>query len=134
MIAVALFLERPVPQPQLAPASLPGAERHRASSQADAGRYEQDSAGPLRAPPDELLRDKQAAHLGTGHGARGYSSVSRTAFVRRSGTPSDVVRIRYDRYDNLVTMGVVQARPASPTPNPFPESGRERYVPDPPGL
>jgi hypothetical protein len=73
-----------------------------------------------------------AQKLGTGHGAREASYVQSTTFDRLSSTPNEVVKIRYDSYENLVAMGVVRSRPAWPqTPNPFPDS-MSRYVPDPP--
>jgi hypothetical protein len=71
--------------------------------------------------------------LGTGHGARESSYVEHTDFERQSSLPNEVVRIRYDSYENLVAMGVIRAHPLPPPrPNPFPDSPG-RYVPDPPG-
>jgi len=71
--------------------------------------------------------------LGTGHGAREASYVEHTEFERQSSEPNEVVRIRYDSYENLVAMGVIRSRPVPPPrPNAFPESPG-RYVPDPPG-
>ncbi len=75
-----------------------------------------------------------APKLGTGHGARETSYVQNTSFDRMSSTPNEVIKIRYDSYENLLAMGVVPARPAwQPSPNPFPDSSSPRYVPDPPG-
>jgi hypothetical protein len=71
--------------------------------------------------------------LGTGHGARESSFVSNTQFERLSETPNEVIRIRYDRMENLVAMGIVRGRPTPAEPNAFPESAVSRYVPDPPG-
>jgi hypothetical protein len=113
VIGVALFLERPAPAPRID--YYPKDE-----VAADASR-----AAPA-APP--------AAKLGTGHGAREYSYVQNTTFNRLSSTPNEVIKIRYDSYDNLVAMGVVPSRPAwQPAPNPFPDSALSGYVPDPPG-
>jgi hypothetical protein len=74
-----------------------------------------------------------APKLGTGHGARESSYVENTAFDRMSSTPNEVIKIRYDSYQNLVAMGVVPSRPWAQAPNPFPDSVLPRYVPDPPG-
>ncbi len=72
--------------------------------------------------------------LGTGHGAREYSEVSRTEFERAQSTPNETIRIRYDSRENLIAMGVIQEpqyrRPWHGHPNPFPDRGG--FVPDPP--
>jgi hypothetical protein len=48
--------------------------------------------------------------------------------------PNEVIRIRYDSFDNLLAMGIVKRpRPVAPTMNPFPASPEQQYVPDPPG-
>ena len=74
-----------------------------------------------------------AEKLGTGHGMREASYVQNTQFDRLSSTPNEVIRIRYDSFENLVAMGVVPARPVwPPAPNPFPGSVAPKYVPDPP--
>ncbi|TAG81720.1 MAG: hypothetical protein EAZ21_05335 [Betaproteobacteria bacterium] len=73
--------------------------------------------------------------LGTAHGAREYDRVSRTEFERLSDTPSEVIRIRYDSFANLVALGVIPEprRPHDRSPNPFPDAyGNNSYVPDPP--
>ncbi len=72
--------------------------------------------------------------LGTGHGRREYDSITRSHFERASAAPSEVIRIRYDSYSNLVSMGVIrEAHRDERTPNPFPESyGHNGYAPDPP--
>ena len=75
-----------------------------------------------------------AAKLGTGHGEREYSYVNHTEFTRMQTQPNEVIRIRYDSFDNLLAMGIVKRpRPAAPTMNPFPGSPEQQYVPDPPG-
>lgn len=72
-----------------------------------------------------------APKLGTGHGAREHSVVSRTTFERANNQPDEVIRIRYDNYSNLVAMGVIRVnRPYPHRPDPFPES-QAGYVPDP---
>jgi hypothetical protein len=75
-----------------------------------------------------------APKLGTGHGEREYSYVNRTEFSRMQPQPNEVIRIRYDSFDNLLAMGIVKRpRPAAPTANPFPASPEQQFVPDPPG-
>jgi hypothetical protein len=78
------------------------------------------------ARPD--MREK----LGTGHGEREWSQVSHTNFERAQSSPNETIRIRYDSFENLVSMGVIRQpnRPWQRTPNAFPES--LGYVPDPP--
>lgn len=114
VIGVALFRERPrVP-------------RYQAFDAENAARAA--PPGPSEEAPAAL-----AQKLGTGHGARETSYVQDTTFDRMSGTPNEIIRIRYDSYENLVAMGVVPSRPAWQHPNPFPDSPLQRYVPDPPG-
>ena len=69
--------------------------------------------------------------LGTGHGEREYSQVSNTAFNRAQSTPNETISIRYDSFENLVSMGVIQGpRYGGRRPHAFPES--YGFVPDPP--
>jgi hypothetical protein len=131
VIGVALFLERPArpvyeshdypapisPAPQSAPASSGSAAKAESQASSDVANM---------APMDKKL--------GTGHGARETSYVQTTTFDRLSSSPNEVIKIRYDSWENLVAMGVVPSRPAwHPGPNPFPDSTLPRYVPDPPG-
>jgi hypothetical protein len=75
-----------------------------------------------------------APKLGTGHGEREYSYVNHTDFERLQQQPNEVIRIRYDSFDNLLAMGIVKRpRPAVPGVNPFPVSPEQQYVPDPRG-
>jgi hypothetical protein len=75
-----------------------------------------------------------APKLGTGHGEREYSFVNHTEFARMQNQPNEIIRIRYDSFDNLLAMGIVKRpRPSAPTTNPFPGSQDQQYVPDPPG-
>jgi pyruvate/2-oxoglutarate dehydrogenase complex dihydrolipoamide acyltransferase (E2) component len=68
--------------------------------------------------------------LGTAHGERETSIVSRTQFIRNSAQPDEIIRIRYDSHANLVALGVIPSPRYQPAPNPFP--GSVSYVPDPP--
>jgi hypothetical protein len=139
VIGVALFLERePVPQvaPPYAnrsdlpepPAPAPEAslrERDAATVDRLAGVGSSESYARKAAP--------RAEQLGTGHGAREYSYVTNTNFERLSNSPNEIIRIRYDSYENLVAMGIVRPRPLPSEPDAFPDSAVSRYVPDPPG-
>jgi hypothetical protein len=143
VIGVALFLERPVRFP-------PYEAFDRKSDESSLGR----SDGVARAAPQSPVASSPlssrssapkleeiqpynrapAEKLGTGHGAREASYVQNTQFDRLSSTPNEVIKIRYDSFENLVAMGVVPSRPAwRAGPNPFPDSISQRYVPDPPG-
>jgi hypothetical protein len=145
VIGVALFLERPVAPPAIsysaprfgsedssraAPggsAGVPGAPAARSEGLANSL---SNIAQPGREVPAPVSPE---AKLGTGHGARETSVVSDTQFDRLSNTPNEIIRIRYDSWDNLVAMGVIQPRrPSAPTPNAFPESALSQFVPDPP--
>ncbi len=138
VIGVALFRElRPEPLPlrpaaaEAAPASPAPAEPvasaplSAASASAPANSAERSA--------DAFAERRAAAKLGTGHGEREYSWVQRTEFERRSSQPDEIIRIRYDSYDNLVAMGVIPRNPQRhQAPEPFPDSPLARYVPDPP--
>ena len=147
VIGVALFLERPARAPHYE-----SSERRSEESGYAQNRIEGGSDGAARAgvpasaaaavPAPKLAEIKPseapaytapAEKLGTGHGARETSYVQDTTFDRLSSTPNELIKIRYDSYENLVAMGVVPARPVWQRPNPFPDSPIQRYVPDPPG-
>ena len=84
----------------------------------------------VRAP----ARPIPEAKLGTGHGEREYSYVMYTDFLRLQPQPNEVIRIHYDSLENLFAMGIVRRpRPLPPSPNPFPASPEQQYVPDPRG-
>jgi hypothetical protein len=129
VIGVALFLERPrVPTYQAF--DLDSAARAAPSSrQGVAAAPKMEEVKPYAS----LSNAAPAPKLGTGHGARETSYVQNTTFDRLSSTPNEVIKIRYDSYENLVAMGVVPSRPWQSAPNPFPDSAAPRYVPDPPG-
>ena len=79
--------------------------------------------------PDATAESREK--LGTGHGEREYSQVSNTSFNRAQSTPNEVISIRYDSRENLVSMGVIPAPYyGSVRPRPFPNS--QGFVPDPP--
>ena len=151
VVGVAVFRERAQPQPYYEPAPISrGDDREydRDNRYRDqAGRAESKSA-PAGAPQasrraaESAASDSASAYgnaapaqsIGTGHGAREWSPVSRTDFVRASRTPAQVLQLRYDDIDNLVAMGVM--------PRPYRNDGHRRGQPqafpngfagDPPG-
>jgi hypothetical protein len=148
VIGVALFLERPARVPRYE-----SYDRRSEESGNAQNRIEGDAVGgAARASPPSFSGEAPAApkleevqpyaslsnsvpaqKLGTGHGARETSYVQNTTFDRLSSTPNELIKIRYDSYENLVAMGVVPTRPTWQRPNPFPDSALPRYVPDPPG-
>ena len=83
---------------------------------------------------DELARNQQAApqpmaKLGTGHGRQETSYARQVAFERASTSPAQIVALQYDRYENLVAMGVVPGpQLAGRAPRPFPGL---HFAPDP---
>ncbi len=131
VIGVALFRERPQPVPQMqprskllerqapeaAPSSPPGDSREEAAN-ADKSRR-----GALAAAP--------APSLGTGHGRSEWSQAQIVRFERESATPNETIAVRYDRYENLIAMGIIPGPPIARSPDPFP--GWPRFAPDPPG-
>jgi hypothetical protein len=111
VIGVAVFREKPRPQPplvfrQAAPAAA-----------ADA------ASGESRAK-------SAAERLGTGHGEREYAPTRYMEFERAGPSPDEVVSLRYDSRANLAARGIIpQPRPLRPEPRPFPGW----FVPDPRG-
>jgi hypothetical protein len=135
VIGVALFHEQPhevyvaprvapgpEPAPVIAPAPVTGGMGYPAA--ADMARAET-AAPSARAPAAE-------SRLGTGHGEREYSSVVDTEFHRQQAQPNEIIRVRYDSYENLVAMGIIRKpQPARGAPDPFPSSAQRHFVPDP---
>jgi hypothetical protein len=138
VIGVALFLERPARVPQYEARDREDAARAVPQSPVAASLSSPSPSSSAAAPRPtgvQPYRDTAPAEkLGTGHGAREASYVQNTQFDRLSSTPNEIIKIRYDSFENLVAMGVVPARPAwRAGPNPFPDSTSPKYVPDPPG-
>jgi hypothetical protein len=149
VIGVALFLERPAHVPRYEAYDRRAEESSYPRSRAEGAAA--DSAAPAAPSPGEaaasapkleevkpsrssnIANTATAQKLGTGHGARETSYAQTTTFDRLSSTPNEIVKIRYDSFENLVAMGVVPSRPWQSAPNPFPDSAMPRYVPDPPG-
>ena len=126
--------EAPVAAPSPAPAPSAGAP-HAPSAQDSTVRKAMPSA---EASAERERSSAQAApmpspKLGTAHGERETSIISRTQFVRNSAQPDEIIRIRYDSHANLMALGVIPSpRPYPvPHPNPFP-AAQAGFVPDPP--
>lgn len=127
VIGVAVFRERrqpiALPQPRIAP-SEPANEAAPAAPQAgardEASSVEKSRRGAIAAAPS----------LGTGHGRSEWSQARMVSFERESSAPNETIALRYDRYENLVAMGIVPGPPIARSPDPFP--AWPRFAPDPP--
>ncbi len=136
VIGVALFREQPqrvYATPQVAPAPAApaapagGLNRSLAEDASASAAAPGLQKAPVAAPAPE-------ARLGTGHGEREYSYAVDTEFHRMQSQPNEVIRIRYDSFENLVALGIIRKpRPSVRAPDPFPGSEQRRFVPDPPG-
>ncbi len=114
VIGAAVFREAR-PAPELDRIELYGQrERAQAKGSADAMA---ESAAPAAAP------------LGTAHGERRWSPTTHTAFERASRRPSEILQLRYDRFEALVARGVIRHRAPrfAHEPRAFPSG----FVPDP---
>lgn len=142
VIGVAIFKERapePVVQIAPAPAPAPGWSGLGASSESRARNESAPASPAAKALAPELSESGRMAdsasvtaqRLGTAHGPRETSVVSRTSFERAQAQPNEVIRIRYDSREVLVAMGVIPD-PNRRVPKPFPLSEAGSYVPDPP--
>lgn len=135
VIGVALFREKQQEQPLAGWSSARDAES-RAGAAAESAVPEDKRGRPApsaAAASREASAKNQASALGTGHGAVEPSHVETTEFTSATRAPEQIVRLRYDSYDNLVARGIIpkpRVQDRSPgAPNPFPADG---YVPDPP--
>ena len=121
VVGVAVFRERERVVELAPPRPFERSDRARAAAESSAA-----PAAPAAKAADGALRDER---LGTGHGEREYAPTTQTAFERASPQPAEIVRLRYDSYENLLAGGVIRPRRAVPTvPEPFPG-----FVPDPKG-
>lgn len=132
VIGVAAFAERARPP---LPAILGEAKRERRAQAADAAAAEAPaapSAAEADAPaaaPRFRAESAPATKLGTGHGRQEASPVRQVSFERATREPAQIVAVQYDRYENLVAMGVIDVAPRHAyAPRPFPGL---RFVPDP---
>lgn len=122
VIGVAVFRER---ERELLMRRPSEAEPRVAQGSADRERAAESAAAP--APSAKAAaRDER---LGTGHGEREFAPATQTRFERASDRPAEVVRVRYDSFENLLAAGVVARPRRGPAmPEPFPG-----FVPDPKG-
>ncbi|MBS0192727.1 MAG: hypothetical protein JSR34_00570 [Proteobacteria bacterium] len=147
VVGMAVFRERPqqpvyVPPPPMRPyaddeqrysARAEGAPRNSAAAPAPATATNAQAAREA-APAAKAIGNiggAVAQELGTGHGAREYSPISRTTFERLSSSPQQVTQIWYDSPQQLAARGIMPRwypRPTQPAPQAFPVG----YVPDPP--
>jgi len=132
VIGVAVFEEsRPVYRepryPYPAPAPYPPYAREGEAAKAE--RRASGNAAPSAA--SEAVADAAAQSIGTGHGAREWSPVGQTQFVRASRLPAQVLELRYDDYRSLVARGVVP-RYRAPYRDPQPRAFPNGFVADPP--
>ncbi|RDZ27196.1 hypothetical protein [Lysobacter silvisoli] len=91
------------------------------------------SSAPAPAAAESRADSMAAQSIGTGHGQREWSPVSRTGFDRASRSPAQVTQLRYDDYASLAARGVVPRYPRYPDyrrdePRAFPNG----FVADPP--
>jgi hypothetical protein len=123
VIGIAVFREdRPLPpSPPVAPMQREDARGALSRNQAKAAAPAADAAASEMAPQ----------RLGTGHGAREWSPVQRTQFVRASQRPDQLFQLRYDDIDALAASGIVP-RPLPPWRAPAPQAFPGGFVPDPP--
>jgi hypothetical protein len=110
-----------------------GTQLRSAPNAGAAGSRDESATAAAPAAPTASAEAKARApardeRLGTGHGEREYAPTTQTTFERAGERPNDVVRLRYDSYENLVAGGVVRPRRMPVPPEPFPV-----YVPDPKG-
>jgi hypothetical protein len=109
----------PAPAPQPADSTQAESSARKTAPSAERER----SAAPLASLP--------SPKLGTAHGERETSIVSRTQFVRNGAQPDEIIRIRYDSHANLIALGIIPSPRLQPAPNAFP-GATASYVPDPP--
>jgi hypothetical protein len=132
VIGVAVFTERRTPTSRIGEpkreSRMHAPEPQAAESAADAPTSP--SAG-ARADAERSTAQAPlpAAKLGTGHGRSETSYARHVQFERSTSEPVEVVALQYDRYENLVALGVIDASPRiARMPRPFPGA---RFVPDP---
>lgn len=129
VIGIAVFAEaRPIryDYPSPPPIATRGPEG-RSTGKASAGAA--DAAAPAA---ESMARDQAAQRMGTGHGEREWSPVSRTGFVRASRHPAQVSQLRYDDHDTLVARGVLPRFPRHWEPEHGPRAFPNGFVADPP--
>ncbi|BCT91914.1 hypothetical protein LYSHEL_09380 [Lysobacter helvus] len=137
VVGIAVYREaRPVayaPPPYIPSPSVPPYERAESRDQAAAKAASPRAQGNASAgaAAESAAPSAMPQQLGTGHGAREWSPVGQTQFVRASRSPTQVTQLRYDDENALLAMGVLRRPPAygwREGPQAFPAG----FVPDPP--
>ena len=131
VIGVAVFRERVIeraPEPLRRSFERSDSGAAQSADRARAADAASPAAAAAPAPESKAAGTLRDERLGTGHGEREYAPTTPTTFERASERPNDVVRLRYDSYDNLIAGGVIRPRRMPTPPEPFPI-----YVPDPKG-
>jgi hypothetical protein len=86
-----------------------------------------------RAPSPAADKAIAQQRIGTGHGAREWSPVGETQFMRASRTPMQVTQLRYDAPQRLAALGIVPRPPSPRWPRPdAPQAFPGHFVADPP--
>jgi hypothetical protein len=133
VIGVALFRER-VPAVVYAPREVPPVVANAADAAGSLAKAEAQPRAERSTVASAALAAPAAppAALGTGHGQRESSYVTRVDFEREQSQPNELLRIRYDSHANLVARGILRdVAPPHYRPQPFPDEPRLGYVPDP---
>jgi len=126
VIGAAVFREKVYPPIPVTP------YLNRMSPAPSAGNSADSLAAESASPSAQTMRKSE--RLGTGHGQREYAPIQYTEFERASRTPSEVLSLRYDSRNNLVSRGILP-KPYHPSwrkpdwrqAQPFPGE----FVPDP---
>ncbi len=126
VIGIAVFEEA---RPVYYPAPIWRREAPVARDGAQAGKA---AAPAAQAETRSMESDAAAQSLGTGHGQREWSPVSRTGFVRATRTPAQVTQFRYDDHRSLVARGVLPRHPDYRWPRDEPDAFPGGFVADPP--
>ncbi len=121
VIGVALFRERPTPVALESEADAWRFAESPALAKAGAAALDAPSAQANEARRERAAPAAPAPALGTGHGRRENSVVTRVDFERAQSQPNEVIRLRYDSRANLVALGVIPSpRAATASARGFP--------------
>lgn len=113
VIGVAVFQES---RPRYSPGGYPNAappvardqQRERDDGYQGRGEAKSSARAPAAAAAESSSADGIAQqNMGTGHGAREWSPVGQTTFVRASRSPAQVSQLRYDDARRLIALGVM---------------------------
>lgn len=139
VVGIAVFREQRPPTVYLPPRP-PYPPPYRRDEEGESKAARAGSAAPAASrAAGEAMADAMAPEydagrqrIGTGHGAREWSPVARTGFVRDGG-PVQLTQLRYDTPERLVALGILPRRewprrPVARAPQAFPGG----FVADPP--